>query len=141
MKSTESLHASVHELHGIVQEHTKQLEIDAEISADWPTSPPLTSGVSTIWREERPEHLRTLIARKLRLRPPVVQRRAALFDSAFLGYLKLKRSNRSPIAGLLIGAYLLLLYWGLGKLSRLRLVIGSKYQLCSMNFRIDTWSE
>ena len=30
LQSTESLHASVQELHGIVQEHTKQLQVDAE---------------------------------------------------------------------------------------------------------------
>jgi hypothetical protein len=30
LQSTESLHASVQELHGIVQEHTRQLQIDAE---------------------------------------------------------------------------------------------------------------
>ena len=30
LKSTESLHAQVHELYGITQEHTKQLQIDAE---------------------------------------------------------------------------------------------------------------
>jgi hypothetical protein len=30
LQSTESLHASVHELHAVVQQHTKQREIDAE---------------------------------------------------------------------------------------------------------------
>ena len=30
LQSTEPLHASVQELHGIVQEHTKQLQVDAE---------------------------------------------------------------------------------------------------------------
>lgn len=30
LQSTESLHASAQELHEVVQEHTKQLEIDAE---------------------------------------------------------------------------------------------------------------
>ena len=30
LQSSESLHASVQELYGIVQEHTKQLQVDAE---------------------------------------------------------------------------------------------------------------
>jgi hypothetical protein len=30
LRSTESLHTNVHELYGIVQEHTKQLQQDAE---------------------------------------------------------------------------------------------------------------
>lgn len=47
------------------------------------------------------------------------------------------------MAGLFTGAYLLMrrLYVGLGRLSRLRLVSGSKSQFRSMNLSIDTWSE
>jgi len=62
--------------------------------------------------------------------------------AALIGAQKSKRSNRSLIAGLLVGAYLLaaVLYVGFGRLSRLRAEMVGRCQLCSMNFRIETWS-
>ena len=47
----------------------------------------------------------------------------------------------SPMAGELSGTYGLLRdVTGLGKLSRLRLVMGCKPQFFSMNFTIEAWS-
>src|SRR5215467_11412669 len=52
---------------------------------------------------------------------------------------KVKKSNISPIAGEFSGTYgLALVATGLGKLSRLRVVTGARFQLRSMNFRIET---
>jgi ABC-type taurine transport system ATPase subunit len=51
------------------------------------------------------------------------------------------KSLKSPIAGLFTGTYgLPNSCFGLGKLSRLRLLMVGRSQLYSMNFRIDTWS-
>jgi hypothetical protein len=55
---------------------------------------------------------------------------------------KVNMSNRSLIAGLFSGTYgLSFMVLGLGKLSRLRWLTGGKFQLRSMNFSRETWSE
>jgi hypothetical protein len=59
---------------------------------------------------------------------------------ARFGYLKVKRSIRSPIAGPFVGLYGSAPAVGFGRLSRLRLVIGGTSQFASMNFSIETWS-
>lgn len=57
------------------------------------------------------------------------------------GGLKLNIPNRSLSAGLFCGTYgFAPLTFGLGKLSRLRFVIGPSFQFRSMNFRSETWS-
>jgi hypothetical protein len=57
------------------------------------------------------------------------------------GWSKSNASNRSSSAGLLVGTYgLFFAIFGLGRLSRLRVVSGWSFQLRSMNFRIETWS-
>ena len=63
------------------------------------------------------------------------------WNSYFLFPPKLNKSVRSPRAGLFDGAYgSVTLGIGLGRLSRLRSVIGGSAQLYSMNFKIETWS-
>ena len=55
------------------------------------------------------------------------------------GWLKSNASNRSASAGLLVGTYgLLFATVGFGRLSRLRVVSGFRFQLRSMNYSSET---
>ena len=57
------------------------------------------------------------------------------------GWSKSNASNRSSSAGLLVGTYgLFFAIFGLGRLSRLRVVSGWSFQLRSMNLRIEVKS-
>lgn len=68
-----------------------------------------------------------------------IRKGAGCRNSYFLPPPKLNKSVRSPRAGLFDGAYgLVTLGIGLGRLSRLRSVIGGSAQLYSMNFSIET---
>ena len=75
-----------------------------------------------------------IVFEKINLRPG----KPLVFIHLFLCE-KLNRSNKSSIAGLLVGTYgLAAVATGFGSLSRLRVEIVGKFQLCSMNFRIET---
>ena len=82
--------------------------------------------------------------RKLKCLSPEARIRAEYLERKlfcrFQDDQKLNRSNRSPIAGLFPGTYGVVPPVGLGRLSRLRSLIAGSDQLCSMNFRIETWS-
>ena len=64
---------------------------------------------------------------------------AERFRSLCYSLGKLKKSNKSPMAGPFVGTYgLFAAVTGFGKLSRLRLVIGGKLQFLSMNLTMET---
>jgi hypothetical protein len=67
---------------------------------------------------------------------------AALRSDELPSDQKLKRSNKSLIAGLFVGTYgpLEVDVVGFARLSRLRPVTFGSFQFRSMNFKIETWS-
>jgi hypothetical protein len=69
--------------------------------------------------------------------PDGAQRRALLS----LGLLEAEQIHQIPNSGTIRRPVRIRPVTGLGRLSRLRLVIGDTFQFASMNFNTETWSE